>query len=119
MQVKRGLKRAGGMLAVRALGRLIALPGSFLGGLLVGLAAPVATLAGIASGVYLFTKKVPFFRYEPANPETGARALTFELMPPAEAQEALGAWRAELGETWSVVQKEMAQVEAEMVDSEP
>jgi len=42
------------------LGELLSVPLNFLGGLIVGLIAPVIAVAGVVGGVYLFTKKVPF-----------------------------------------------------------
>jgi hypothetical protein len=117
MRARSVKKRPTGFPARHLLGGLLSLPASFLAGLVVGLAAPLAALAGIVGGVYLFTNKVPFFRHEPADPETGARTLlTLQLMSRAEAQAALEAWRADLEGTWSAVEEiaqEAAQAEAE------
>jgi len=92
------------------LGKLLSVPVSFFGGLLVGLIAPLAAVAGIVGGVYLFTKKIPFFSQVEGEQAAGERSLILKLMPPDEAQAALVARQAELKKSWSKIREELVQI---------
>jgi hypothetical protein len=92
------------------LGELLSVPINFLGGLIVGLALPVAAVAGVVGGVYLFTKKVPFFSQVTADEATGERSLELELMSPEEAQAAFSGRLAELKETWARVRADLTEM---------
>lgn len=61
-----------------------AIPRSFMFGLLVGLLVPVASIAGIVAGIYLFAKRVPFVA-EIAE-EDDERQLVVKLVEPEEAR---------------------------------
>jgi hypothetical protein len=63
---------------------LMAVPRNFMFGWLAGILIPVACLAGIVSGIYLLTQKIPFVT-EVAEVE-GRRRLTLELVEPEEAR---------------------------------
>jgi hypothetical protein len=63
---------------------LLAVPRSFAFGWFAGLLGPIAAMAGVVLGIYLFTKKVPFIT-EIAE-EDGRRRLTIELVEPYEAR---------------------------------
>jgi hypothetical protein len=89
---------------------LLSVPVNFFGGLAVGLVAPVAAVAGIVGGVYLFTKKVPFFRQATADETTGERSLTLSLMTPDEAKSAFESRLAELKTAWNEVMKDLAEI---------
>ena len=92
------------------LGDLLSVPINFLGGLIVGLVLPVAAVAGVVGGVYLFTKKVPFFSQETADEATGERSLELKLMAPEEAQAAFSGRLAELKETWAKVKADLTEM---------
>jgi hypothetical protein len=62
---------------------VLAIPYNFLIGFVVGLAAPVAAIAGIVAGIRLLTGKVPFLSH--GQDETGERILTLRLVPAEEA----------------------------------
>jgi hypothetical protein len=64
---------------------LMAVPRSFVLGWLAGLLVPVAGLAGIVAGIYLFTRKVPIVAQ--IDEEDGERRLIVRL---AEVDEARG-----------------------------
>jgi hypothetical protein len=64
---------------------LMAVPRSFFLGWLAGLLVPVAGLAGIVAGIYLFTRKVPIVSQ--IDEEEGERHLVVKL---AEVEEARG-----------------------------
>lgn len=71
----------------RALEAVVGLPYSFMAGLLVGIAAPVAAVAGMVLMVRLLTGKVPFL--SDASPAEGDdRRVSLRLMPPDEARTA-------------------------------
>jgi len=83
------------------LDELLGVPRSFLFGWLAGLLVPVASLAGIVSGIYFLTRKVPFIT-EVVEVED-RRRLAVELVEPAEArallqrtQDSLRAFRDEV-----------------------
>jgi len=63
---------------------LVAVPRNFVFGLLTGLLAPVAAIAGIVVGIYLFTKKVPFITE--IGDEDEERHLIIRLVQPEEAR---------------------------------
>jgi hypothetical protein len=63
---------------------LMAVPRNFMFGWLAGILIPVACLAGVVSGIYFLTRKVPFIT-EVAEIE-GRRRLTLELVEPEEAR---------------------------------
>lgn len=63
---------------------VMAVPRNFVFGLLTGLLVPVATIAGLVAGVYLFTKKVPFITE--IREEEGGRHLVVRLVEPEEAR---------------------------------
>lgn len=100
------------------LGELLSVPVNFFGGLVVGLVAPVAAVAGVVGGVYLFTKKVPFFSQVTADEATGERSLTLKLMTPAEAQAALKGRLAELKDGWGRVKEDLAEVTRQVTENE-
>jgi len=83
----RGGRRSKGSLTglARSLDDLMAVPRSFALGLLAGLLVPVATLAGIVAGVYVFTRKVPIVAQ--IDDQDGERQLIVKLV---EADEARG-----------------------------
>lgn len=97
-------------------GELLSVPVSFFGGLVVGLIAPVAALAGIVGGVYLFTKKVPFASQVVEDEASGERSLTLTLMPPDEAQAAFQARLAELKDAWARIREDLAEVTCQTDD---
>jgi hypothetical protein len=101
------------------LGELLSVPVNFFGGLVVGLVAPVAAVAGIVGGIYLFTKKVPFFSQVTTDKDTGERSLTLKLMTASEAQAALKTRQAELQDAWARVKKELTEVarQADVVEN--
>jgi hypothetical protein len=100
------------------LGTLGAIPLNFLAGLIVGLTAPLAVLAGVVGSVYLFTQKVPAISQVGADEATGERSLTLKLMPPDEARAALEAPMAELKETWARLASELSAM-ASQTEHEP
>lgn len=100
------------------LGTLGAVPLNFLAGLIVGLASPLAVLAGVVGSVYLFTQKVPAISLAGADETTGERSLTLKLMPPDEARAALEAPMAELKETWARLTSELTAM-ASQTEHEP
>lgn len=63
---------------------LLGVPRSFACGWLAGLLAPVAAIAGVVGGIYLFTKKVPFITE--LVERDGERHLIVELVEPYEAR---------------------------------
>ena len=95
---------------MEVLGELLSVPLNFLGGLVIGLIAPLIAVAGVLGGVYLFTKKVPFVSQVDVNDITGERSLTLELMAPSEAKAALEARQAELKEALTRVKNELAEI---------
>jgi hypothetical protein len=66
------------------LDELVGVPRSFLFGWLAGLLVPVISLAGIVSGIYFLTRKIPFIT-EVVELE-GRRRLVVELVEPTEAR---------------------------------
>lgn len=77
-------KQAGGSSSI--LRGLFSLPTRFLCGYALGLAAPIAGLAGMAGIIYLVTHRVPFLSH--TWPEEGDdRHLSLKLMPPSEARD--------------------------------
>lgn len=66
------------------LDELLGVPRSFLFGWLAGMFVPVVSLAGIVSGIYFLTRKVPFVT-EVVGIED-RRRLVVELVEPAEAR---------------------------------
>ena len=66
---------------------LVAVPRSFVFGLLSGLIVPAASLAGIVAGIYLLTGKVPFVTQ--VDEETGERRLIVQLVESQEARDLL------------------------------
>ncbi len=66
------------------LGDLMAVPRSFVFGLLSGVLVPVAGLAGIIGGIYLLTGRVPFITQ--VDEEIGERRLIVQLVEPEEAR---------------------------------
>ena len=92
------------------LSELLSVPVNFIGGLVVGLIAPVVAVAGIVGGVYLFTKKVPFFSQVTVDEASGERSLTLSLMAPGEARSAFESRLAELKAAWSKVMKDLAEI---------
>ncbi|HEM61354.1 MAG TPA: hypothetical protein ENO24_03600 [Chloroflexi bacterium] len=69
------------------LDELTAVPRSFAFGWLVGIIVPLASLAGIVSGVYLLTRKVPFVTE--IDEQDGGRRLVVQLVEPEQAKELL------------------------------
>jgi hypothetical protein len=66
------------------LGDLVAVPRSFVFGLLSGVLVPAAGLAGIIAGIYLLTGKVPFVTQ--VDEEDGERRLVVQLVETEEAR---------------------------------
>jgi hypothetical protein len=63
---------------------LVAVPRNFVLGLFTGLLFPVAAIAGVVVGIYLFTRKVPFVtEIREADDE---RHLIVKLVEPEEAR---------------------------------
>jgi len=75
-------RKSGGIL-----GSFLALPFDFIAGYLVGLLAPVAAVAAIVGGIYLFTRRVPFLSHTWPDDE-GGQHLSLKLMPPDQARAA-------------------------------
>jgi hypothetical protein len=63
---------------------LMAVPRSFVVGWLAGLLVPVAGLAGIVAGIYLFTRKVPIIAR--IDEEDGERQLVVKLVDVEQAR---------------------------------
>ena len=63
---------------------LMAVPRSFVFGLLSGAVVPAASLAGIIAGIYLLTGKVPFITQ--VDEESGERRLIVQLVDPEDAR---------------------------------
>lgn len=61
------------------------MPRNFLLGLLTGLLVPVAAVAGIVTGIYVFTNKIPFVT-EIHEGDDDERHLTVKLVEPEEAR---------------------------------
>lgn len=101
------------------LGSLLSVPINFLGGLIVGLTAPLVAVAGIVGGVYLFTKKVPSISQVTADEATGERSLTLKLMAPDEAKAAFEARLAELEEVWVKVKSELEEMTRQAEQGSP
>ena len=78
------------------LGSLLALPFRFVTGYVTGVVAPVAGLAAIVGGIYLFTRKVPFLSHTWPD-EEGGQHLSLKLMPPDEAQAAFAREKERIG----------------------
>jgi hypothetical protein len=68
----------------RSLDDLMAVPRSFVLGWLAGLLVPMAGLAGIVAGIYLFTRKVPIVAQ--IDEEAGERRLIVRLVAADEAR---------------------------------
>ena len=66
-------------------GGLMAVPRHFLAGWVIGILVPVASLAGIMAGIYLFTRRIPLITQ--IDEETGERRLILELVEPDEARD--------------------------------
>jgi len=66
---------------------IMAVPRNFVFGLLAGLLVPVAAIAGVVAGVYLFTKKVPFITE--IGEEDEERHLMVKLVEPEKARSLL------------------------------
>ena len=64
---------------------LLAVPRHFLAGWIVGILAPLASLAGIVGAIYLFTRRIPLITQ--IDEETGDRRLILELVEPDEARD--------------------------------
>jgi hypothetical protein len=62
---------------------LIAIPYNFLIGFVVGVAAPIAAIAGIVAGIRLLTNKVPFLNQ--IGDADGDTMLTLKLVPVDQA----------------------------------
>jgi hypothetical protein len=62
----------------------MAVPRNFIFGLMVGLLVPVAAIAGVVAGIYLFTRKVPFIAEIVEEDEE--RHLILKLVEPEEAR---------------------------------
>jgi hypothetical protein len=71
--------------ALDAVLALIAIPVSLLSGFFIGLAAPVAAIAGMVACVRLATGKVPVLGHVFVD-EDGERHLSLKLVSPDEAQ---------------------------------
>ena len=65
---------------------VLAIPGNFFIGFVVGLAAPVAAIAAMVAGVRFLTGRVPFPRLS-EDPEADERRLSLELVPADEVEE--------------------------------
>jgi hypothetical protein len=77
-------KRNQGWLSVwGVLYNILAIPCNFISGFVVGLAAPVAVIAAIVSGVRLLTGKVLFLT--PVEDEQGETRLHLHLVPADQA----------------------------------
>ena len=63
---------------------LMAVPRSFVLGLLAGLLVPVAGVAGIVAGIYLFTRRVPIVTQ--IDEEDGERRLVVKLVEVDQAR---------------------------------
>jgi len=63
---------------------LMAVPRSFMFGWLAGIVVPLASLAGVISGIYLLTKKIPFVTE--VLEQEGDRRLVVKLVEPEEAR---------------------------------
>lgn len=98
---------------------LLSVPLNFLGGLVVGLTAPVIAVAGVLGGVYLFTKKVPFVSQVDTDDVTGERSLTLTLMEPGDAKAALEARQAELKEALVKIKGELAEITRQASEKPP
>lgn len=73
----------GGFPAFSILYNLIAIPYNFLIGFIVGVAAPIAAIAGIVAGIRLLTNKVPFLNQ--VGDADGDTMLTLKLVPVDQA----------------------------------
>jgi hypothetical protein len=63
---------------------LVAVPRNFVFGVVAGLLVPVAAIAGVVAGIYLFTRKVPFVTE--IRESDDERQLILELVEPEEAR---------------------------------
>ena len=75
-----------GFPAFSLLYNILAIPGSFFVGFVVGLAAPVAAIAAMVAGVRFLTGRMPFLRLS-EDPEADERRLSLELVPTDEVEE--------------------------------
>jgi hypothetical protein len=64
---------------------VVAIPYLFFIGFVVGIAAPVAAIAGVVAGVRLLTGKVPFLSQ--SEDVEGERTLNLRLVPPEDVSE--------------------------------
>jgi hypothetical protein len=64
---------------------VVAIPYLFFIGFIVGIAAPVAAIAGVVAGVRLLTGKVPFLSQ--SEDVEGERTLNLRLVPPEDVSE--------------------------------
>jgi len=90
-------------------GQIIGLPLSFLSGLIWGLAAPVAAVAGIVLGVRLLTGKMPL--PAPTGGEGAERQLSLRLVSSEDAKRFLGEQWGKAGDElkpmWDEIQATM------------
>ncbi|MFZ5916227.1 MAG: hypothetical protein ACOYZ7_04795 [Chloroflexota bacterium] len=119
MRVRGKRKGATGPAWLSLLGAILSMPGYFVAGLILGLTAPLAALAGLVGGVYLFTHKVPFFRQGLADEATGERSLVLQLMSPEEARQAFEARRVELGAAWADLRADLETLAREADETVP
>lgn len=117
MSAKSKKKKGGTLLSL--LGDLLSAPVSFLGGLMVGLITPVAAVAGIVGGVYLFTKKVPCFSQTTPDETIGERSLTLKLTSPDKARAAFEGQLAELKEAWARIAPDLAEITRQADEETP
>jgi len=109
----------GGFSALSILGALFSAPAGFLGGLVLGVVAPVGAVAGIVGGVYLFTKKVPCVGEVMTDEASGERSVTLKLMTPDEARAALEVRKAEFKEMWDKLSAGLAEVTGQAGEKSP
>lgn len=74
-----------GFPVLKLLYNVVAIPYLFFIGFVVGIAAPVAAIAGVVAGVRLLTGKVPFLSQ--SEDVEGERTLNLRLVPPEEVSD--------------------------------
>jgi hypothetical protein len=91
----------------------LAIPGSFFVGFLTGLAAPLAAIAAMVTGVRLLTGRVPFLGHIWED-EDGARHLSFKLVAPEQVRDLFDEQKEQIG---GDVAKLRAEIEAIVKES--
>ncbi len=88
-------QRSGSVLGIFL--QLCTLPSSFLAGFIVGLAAPLAAVAGLVGGIRLLTGQVPFLGHIWQDENTGERHLSFKLVAPDQVGELFARHKEQIG----------------------